>query len=48
MMRQAISFAVKAVLIAAGRTPVPYRGGAYPGGGEGIPYARPWAPPVFA
>ena len=32
MMRQAISFAVKAVLIAAGRTPDPYRGGAYPGG----------------
>ena len=47
-MRQAISFAVKAVLIAAGRTPDPYRRGAYTGRGEGIPYARPRAPPVFA
>ena len=32
MMRQAISFAVRAVLIAAGRTPDPYLGGAYQGG----------------
>ena len=31
-IRPAISFAVKAVLIAAGRTPDPYRGVAYPGG----------------
>ena len=46
-IRQAISFAVKAVLIAAGPHSGPLPRAGVPGG-AGVPYAGPRAPPVFA